>query len=104
MNSRVAEHDVTVEDGESIVKVNEIIVHEKWFETDSYTYNYDVCLLKTNDLGINGETVDFACLPNQGEHVGPTEGMNLQSPKPRVGLQADRCYVAGWGSLELGGF
>ena len=68
----VAEHDVTVADGESIVDVNEIIIHEKWFDADDFTYNYDVCLLKTNDLGINGDTIDFACLPNQGEHVLPT--------------------------------
>ena len=68
----MAEHDVTVADGETIVAVNEIIIHEKWFEADDFTYNYDVCLLKTNDLGINGDTVDFACLPNQGEHVLPT--------------------------------
>jgi len=66
--------------------VRSIHVHDKYFDSDSYTYNYDVCLLETDDLGIDGNTVDVACLPNQGEHVNPTSGTrgpNVEPPNPK---------------------
>lgn len=81
----VGEHDVGVSgDGERTVKVLEMNVHAKYFESDDYTYNYDVCLLKTEDMALDGTNVDVVCLPNQGDHVDPTGGTAGIRPTGKV--------------------
>ena len=59
--------------------------------------NNDFCLLETEDLKTTGSNkiADIACLPNQGEHVLPTN----QGQK----LAGKNCFVAGWGTTEENG-
>merc|ERR1712164_82427 len=58
-------------------------------------YNYDYCLLETDNIGLDGNTADIACLPNHGDHVLPTyDGQRLKG---------SNCFVAGWGTTSSGG-
>jgi len=66
-------------DGERQVNAKKVTNHNKYGENDGYQYNYDYCILQTDDLGLDGNKADIACLPNHGDHVLPTyDGQKLK--------------------------
>ena len=60
---------------EQEVSALEIHVHPLYYDSeensDEFRYNYDICLVKVDEMNLDGATKDVVCLPEQGQHVTP---------------------------------
>ena len=90
----VSDHDNENSDGERDVQAKKVIMNPN-YQSGGFGTNYDFCILKTADLGLDGNKADIACLPQKGQHVLPTNNGER--------LRGSDCFVAGWGTLASGG-
>jgi len=90
----VSDHNLDNNDGERQVDAVKVTMSPK-YASGGFNYNYDFCILKTKDLGLDGNKADIACLPAQNDHVLPTHNGER--------LRGSDCFVGGWGTTSSGG-
>jgi len=84
---KAGQYQISKQSGnERIVKVLNIFIHELY---KSKQDNYDFCLIKTENMELDGETRDTLCLPQSGQHIAPNDNR----------MRGPSCFVAGWGFL-----
>jgi len=85
---RVGEHSLENDfDGQYEVDVKEMFIHPEFGKHPHSPVANDFCILRTDDLKLDGKTADIACLPEKGDTV---EG-------------GTNCWIAGWGTTQQGG-
>ena len=74
---------------ERIVSVKRYINHSKYI-SGGYQDNYDLCLLETDSMSLDGAVRDIICIPENKNHIHAND--NLEN--------GPSCFAAGWGLLK----